>query len=67
MYYFLIEDFDKKIIIKKVANGTDKTHSELKEQGYIIKGCFCRLDYAELWQSYYNGEITQQELKEKLN
>lgn len=61
-FYYLIYEFSE-VKIKE----SYKTHFELKRLGYDIRGRFGRLDYAEIWRNYYNGEITQAQFRKELN
>lgn len=46
---------------------TDASHRNLKENGFDVKGCFGRKDYAEIWCDFYNGKYNRNMLHKKLD
>jgi len=66
MYYLI--NTNGNVEIKEVKEPTtDATYHNLKQQGFNVRGQFGRLDFAEIWKDFYNGKISREQLKYKLN
>ena len=65
--YYIIEEENKKHKVIEVEKANDGTYNELQKKGLEVRGQFGRIDYANHWKDYYNGDITEKEHKQFLN
>jgi hypothetical protein len=65
MYYLVKEENDFMVI--KVQGTNDGTYHKLQRIYDTVCGQFGRYDYAIIWRDFYNGKITGDELRIKLD
>ena len=67
--YYLYEDKQGKYQVH--TENDIYTYSSMKAhfeaEGEKLHGCFGRIEFAEIWRDFYNGDITRKQLRKNLN
>ncbi len=67
--YYLCEDREGKYYVHsdKATLPYSTMKSLFEAEGEKLHGCFGKIEYAEIWRDFYNGDITRKQLRKYLN